>query len=345
MTFRELNHAKCKTYMAISEAHGVAAVIDPLRDRIDRYIALLAYYGCKLEMIFDTHTHADHRSGAIELGDLTGAPVAMHPRSPTPHVKVHVDDGQRFTVGDIGLQTFFTPGHTPDSISIYAGDRVFTGDVLLIHGTGRCDFAGGDPGDSYDSITQKIFTLPDKTLVFPAHDYRGHTQSTVGDEKRGNPRLAGRTRQAYVDLMNNLGLPLPDGIQESLQPNQSEIDGATISFPNLAQLNQVRQLDAREVAARIAGPNPPLLLDVREEEEFTGELGHIADARLVPLRELSERVKELEAFKDRDIIAICRVGVRSTTAAAMLTGLGFDHVCNLKGGMLDWNAASLPVEH
>ena len=345
MTFRELNHAKCKTYMAISESHHAAALIDPLRDRIDRYIALLAYYGCKLEVIFDTHTHADHRSGAIELGELTGAPVAMHRRSPTPHVKVHVEDGQHFKVGEIDLQVLFTPGHTPDSISIYAGDRVFTGDVLLIHGTGRCDFAGGDPGESYDSITQKIFALPDKTLVFPAHDYRGHTQSTVGDEKRGNPRVAGRTRQAYVDLMNNLGLPLPDGIQESLQPNQSEIDATSISFPNLAQLNQVRQLEAREVAARIASPNPPVLLDVREQEEFTGELGHVAGAILIPLKELSERVKELEAFKDRDLIAICRVGVRSTTAAAMLTGLGFDHVCNLKGGMLDWNDAHLPVEH
>jgi glyoxylase-like metal-dependent hydrolase (beta-lactamase superfamily II)/rhodanese-related sulfurtransferase len=345
MTFRELNHAKCKTYMAISESHHAAALIDPLRDRIDRYIALLAYYGCKLEVIFDTHTHADHRSGAIELGELTGAPVAMHRRSPTPHVKVHVEDGQHFKVGDIDLQVLFTPGHTPDSISIYAGDRVFTGDVLLIHGTGRCDFAGGDPGESYDSITQKIFALPDKTLVFPAHDYRGHTQSTVGDEKRGNPRVAGRTRQAYVDLMNNLGLPLPDGIQESLQPNQSEIDATSISFPNLAQLNQVRQLEAREVAARIASANPPVLLDVREQEEFTGELGHVAGAILIPLKELSERTKELEAFKDRDVIAICRVGVRSTTAAAMLTGLGFDHVCNLKGGMLDWNDAHLPVEH
>jgi len=344
MTFRELNHAKCKTYMAISESHHAAALIDPLRDRIDRYIALLAYYGCKLEVIFDTHTHADHRSGAIELGELTGAPVAMHRRSPTPHVKVHVEDGQHFKVGDIDLQVLFTPGHTPDSISIYAGDRVFTGDVLLIHGTGRCDFAGGDPGESYDSITQKIFSLPDKTLVFPAHDYRGHTQSTVGDEKRGNPRVAGRTRQAYVDLMNNLGLPLPDGIQESLQPNQSEIDATSISFPNLAQLNQVRQLEAREVAARIASSNPPVLLDVREQEEFTGELGHVAGAVLIPLKELSERVKELEGFKDRDVIAIFRVGVRSTTAAAMLTGLGFDHVCNLKGGMLDWNDAHLPVE-
>jgi len=345
MQFRELNHAKCKTYMAFSETRHVAALIDPLRDRIDRYLALLAYYGCKLELIFDTHSHADHRSGAIELGDLTGAPVAMHRRAPTPHVKVHVEDGQRIQVGDIDFQVLYTPGHTPDSISLYAGDRVFTGDVLLIHGTGRCDFPGSSPAESYDSITGKLFTLPDSTLVFPGHDYRGHTQSSIGEEKRGNPRIAGRTRQGYIDLMNNLGLPLPDGIQESLQPNQSEIDAAAISFPNLAQLNQVRQLEAREVMARMSAPNPPLLIDVREEEEFRGELGHVKGAIRIALRELPERARELEASKDRDIVAICRVGVRSTTAAAILTGLGFDHVCNMKGGMLDWNDAGLPVEH
>ena len=246
VAFRELNHAKCKTYLALSEAHHAAALIDPVRDRIDRYLALLAYYGCRLEMIIDTHTHADHRSGAIELGELTGAPVVMHRRAPAPHVGVHVEDGQVLKVGNIEMKVLYTPGHTPDSISLYAGDRVFTGDVLLIHGTGRCDFAGGDPGQGYDAITGKLFKLPPETLVFPAHDYRGHTQSTIGEEQHSNPRVAGRSREAYVDLMNNLGLPLPDGIQEALQPNQSEIDASAIKFPDLAQLNQVRQLELAE---------------------------------------------------------------------------------------------------
>ena len=144
--------------------------------------------------------------------------------------------------------------------------------------------------------------------------------------------------------MNNLGLPLPDGIQESLQPNQSEIDASAIAFPNLAQLNQVASSMRAEVRARIR-PILHCCSTFARKRSSPVNSGHIADARLVPLRELSERVREIEAFKDRDIIAICRVGVRSTTAAAMLTGLGFDHVCNLKGGMLDWNAASLPVEH
>jgi sulfur dioxygenase len=344
MSFRELNRGKCKTYLALCESRHVAALIDPVRDRTDRYLALLAYFGCRLELIIDTHTHADHRSGSNELAELTGAPVAMHRRAPEPHVAIHVVDGQVLKVGDIELRVLYTPGHTPDSISLYTGDRVFTGDVLLIHGTGRCDFAGGDPGAGYDSITDQLFTLPEQTLVFPAHDYRGHTQSTIGEEKHSNPRVAGRSRAAYVDLMNNLGLPLPDGIQESLQPNQSEIEASSIAFPNLAQLNQVQQLDPAAVYARMSAGSPPLVLDVREKEEFTGELGHIPGAVLMPLRELSERVGEIEQHKHREVVTICRAGVRSTTAAAILTGLGFDQVLNMKGGMIDWNDANLPVE-
>lgn len=342
--FRELNHAKCKTYLVASETGRKATIIDPLRDRVGVYLGFLAYHGLRLEMIIDTHTHADHRSGARDLSDLSGAPVVMHRRAPSPHVTMHVEDGDLLACGDLELRVLHTPGHTPDSISLLVNGRVLTGDVLLIHGTGRTDFLGGDPGKSYDSITGKLFTLPDSTLVFPAHDYRGHTHSTIGDEKRSNPRIAGRSREDYVQVMNNLGLPLPEGIQEALQPNQSDVDAETMPFPNLAQLAQVRQLSAREVFARIQGPNPPVLLDVREESEFHGELGHIPGARLIPLAELPERAKDLSALKDREIVAICRVGQRSTTAAAILTGLGFEHVWNMRGGMLDWNEAHLPVE-
>ncbi len=346
MIFRELNHFKCKTYLLASESMARAVIIDPLKDRIERYLGVLAYHGLKLELIIDTHTHADHRSGAHELGELTDTPVAMHRRAPAPHIKMHVEDGQRLIVGDFELRVLHTPGHTPDSISLYDGERVFTGDCLLIHGTGRADFAGGDAGEEYDSITRKLFALPDATLVYPAHDYRGHTCSTISEERATNPRVAGRSREGYVNLMNNLGLPLPEGIQEALQPNQTEIEAAAMKFPTLAQLNSVRQLTPAEVAARVAAPGAPLLLDVREPDEFTGELGHIPGARLIPLRELPERAPtELAEFKDKDIVVICRAGVRSTTAAAILAGLGFEHVFNLKGGMLDWDEARLPAEH
>jgi sulfur dioxygenase len=344
MRFLELNQSKCKTYLAVSEHARRAAIIDPLRDRIDHYLAVLAYHGWKLDLIVDTHTHVDHRSGAYELGELADAPVAMHRRAPAPHVKLHVDDGERLKVGDDELRVLFTPGHSPDSITLAAGDRVFTGDVLMIHAAGRTDIAGGNAGESYDSITRKLFTLPDATLVFPAHDYRGHTQSTIGEEKRSNPRIAGKSRTEYIELMNHLGLAIPEGIQEALQPNQSDIDASALQFPTLAQLNEVRQLEARELGARLRATNPPILIDVREPDEYRGELGHIAGAKLVPLRELAERAGELDAFKDREVVAICRVGARSTTAAAMLTGLGFEKVWNLKGGMLEWNDAGLPVE-
>ena len=344
MLFRELNRGKCKTYLVACERTHKAVLIDPVREKVERYLAILAYFGCKLDAVIDTHTHADHRTASWELHDLTGAPVIMHRRAPAPHVDLHVEDGQVITVGDVLLRIFHTPGHTPDSISLYTNDRVFTGDTILIHGTGRCDFAGGDAGEQYDAITNKIFSLPEETLLFPAHDYRGHTHSTVGEEKRTNPRIAGRTRQAYIDLMNNLGLPLPQGIQESLQPNQSAIEDESIKFPTLAELNQVRQLSAKELELQLMTAQHPILLDVREPEEFTGELGHIPGSVLIPLKELPARVGELEADKHKDIIVICRAGVRSTTAAAILTGLGFDHVGNLKGGMLEWTDQQLPVE-
>ncbi len=344
MLFQELNGTKCKTYLVADKHVGKALLIDPVKENIDRYLAFLAYQKLNLEALVDTHTHADHSTAGFELQRLTGARLIMHRRAPVPRVDEHVDDGDTIRVGDVTLRVLYTPGHTPDSISLYTADRVFTGDVLLIGGTGRADFAGGDAGQQYDSITQKLFSLPDETLVFPSHDYRGNTQSTIGQEKRHNPRISGRTRKEYIELMNSIKFPLPEKIQEVLQPNQTALDDDRTAFPALAELNQVRQLAPEEVRAYLDAEHKPLLLDVREPDEYQGELGHIPGSLLIPLGELTKRVGELEAYKDRPVIVICRAGVRSTTAAAILTGLGFEHVSNLKGGMLDWNDKKFPVE-
>ena len=344
MLFRELNRGRCKTYLIACPATRRAALVDPLKERVDRYLAVLGYERCTLDFAIDTHTHADHRTGTWELRDLTGARVVMHRRAPAPHVDVHVDDGDGLPLGELVLRVLHTPGHTPDGIAIAVGDRVLTGDTLLVHGTGRADFAGGDPGVQYDSIVRKLFTLPDETIVFPAHDYRGHTHSTIGEEKRGNPRLAGRSREAYVELMTNLGLPLPENIQEALQANQSAIEDGSVAFPPLAQLARVREVTATELRTRLGTAAVPALVDVREPDEFRGELGHVPGSMLVPLRELPTRAAELESLREREIVLVCRAGVRSATAAAILTGLGFEHVASLKGGMLDWNEARLPVE-
>jgi rhodanese-related sulfurtransferase len=144
--------------------------------------------------------------------------------------------------------------------------------------------------------------------------------------------------------MNNLGLPLPENIQEALQCNQSAIDDDSVKFPSFAQLNAVRQLSARQVSERRADGDSSLLVDVREPHEYGGELGHIGGSILIPLRELAARAQELAPHKNKQIITICRAGVRSTTAAAMLSALGFEQVSNLSGGMLDWNEQKLPVE-
>ena len=344
MLVRELNRGKCKTYLVACPRTRRAALIDPVRTYAERYLAVLAYEGLKLDALIDTHTHADHPTGSFLLKDLTDTRLIMHRRAPVPAANEHVEDGDTIEVGDVALKVFYTPGHTPDSISLYAANTVFTGDVLLIGGTGRADFAGGDAGQQYEAITQKLFTLPDETVVLPAHDYRGNTSSTIGREKQQNPRIAGRSREEYVALMASISFPLPDKIQEVLQPNQTAIDDDKTKFPDLTQLNHVRQLSAEEVRVRLAAGPPPFVLDVREPNEFTGELGHIPGSTLVPLRELAERIKELEAHKAGPTIVVCRSGVRSTTAAAILAGLGFDQVYNLQGGMVDWNDRRLPVE-
>jgi glyoxylase-like metal-dependent hydrolase (beta-lactamase superfamily II)/rhodanese-related sulfurtransferase len=344
MLLRELNRGRCKTYLVACERDRVAVLIDPVRDHIERYLAMLAYLQLKLQAVIDTHTHADHRTGCFELGDLTGAEVLMHRNAPAPRVDRHVADGDTLALGSLTLRFLATPGHTPDSISILVDGTVFTGDTLLIRGTGRADFAGGDAAAQYDAIVGRLFELPDATVVLPAHDYRGNTSSTIGEERRLNPRLAGQTRESYVALMAALKLALPDRIQEVLQPNQSALEDDALSFPTLAQLNEVRQIPPQALSRMLQGPDPPRVIDVREDGEFRGELGHVPGATLMPLRALAARAPELGAARDGRIVVVCRSGVRSSTAAAILTSLGFEDVSNLKGGMLAWHDAGLPAE-
>tara|TARA_R110002074_G_scaffold170005_4_gene332003 strand:- start:30519 stop:31559 length:1041 start_codon:yes stop_codon:yes gene_type:complete len=345
MFFRELNHIQCKSYLIADLEAGVAAIIDPIESNIDRYLAVLAYHNLTLKFVADTHTHADHRSACTAMRRLTDADVLMHELSPQPNVDGHLNDGDELSVGSISIKVMHTPGHTPDSVSFYVNeDRVLTGDVILIQGTGRADFAGGDAGDQYDSITSKIFTLPDSTLLFPGHDYRGNTESTVATEKASNPRVAGKTREEYIDIMNNLNLPLPERIQEVLQINQSEVDDDRLKFPLLAELNKVLQMDTDVVKDKVDSGSESVIIDVREQSEYNGELGHIKGSRLIPMAQIPATLDSLELIRDKEIILVCRSGIRSTTAAAILKGLGFTNVKNLKGGMLAWNKLGYPVE-
>jgi rhodanese-related sulfurtransferase len=276
--------------------------------------------------------------------ELLRVPVVMHEESPSPLVDRHVVEGEVIMLGSQRVEVIYTPGHTPDSVSYRVEGAVLTGDTLMIGTTGRCDFPGGDAGAQYDAITGKLFRLPDETVVWPAHDYQGHASSTVGEEKRSNARVAGQTRDGYVRLMANLGLPFPDKIQQSLQVNQSGFEPTEVLFPKVAEVAGVEELAPGGLAARLAAPPAPLVVDVREPEEFVGELGHVAGALLVPLDALERRLPKLAGYVDREVVVVCRAGARSATAGAMLRRAGFRHVQNLAGGMLAWIGAGLPVQ-
>jgi len=338
----ELNGTNCKSYLLL--AGDDAALVDPVRERLDTYRLLLERRGLRLRMVLETHMHADHLMLNRAAKELLAATFVMHEESPSPLVDRHVADGDVVELGGQRIEVFHTPGHTPDSVCYRIEGAVLTGDTLLIGGSGRTDFPGGDAGQQYDAVTKRLFALPDDTVVWPAHDYKGKTSSTIGEEKRANPRFLGRTRAEYVALMGSLGLPFPEKIQQSLQVNQSGFEADEIAFPLVAEVAAMPSVSPEQLAAELAGAAPPLLLDVREPEEFVGELGHIQGALLVPLDALHRRLPKLVGYLGHEVVVICRAGARSATAGALLRHAGFGHVRNLAGGMLEWHGRRLPVQ-
>ena len=227
MLFRQLFDRESCTYTyLVADDSGpdasarVAALFDPVREHVARDLELLAELGVRLTHIFETHVHADHITGAGELRKRTGAKSYVARDGGAPCADVPLVDGDVVRVGAIEVRVLATPGHTSDCLSFFLGDRVLTGDALFVRGCGRTDFQNGDSGALYDSVMQKLFTLPDATLVYPGHDYRGMSVSTVGEEKRHNPRLGGgATREAFIAKMAALGLPPPARIAEALPAN------------------------------------------------------------------------------------------------------------------------------
>jgi glyoxylase-like metal-dependent hydrolase (beta-lactamase superfamily II) len=215
------------TYLVGDSDAGVGVLIDPVLEQLERDIERLASLGLRLVHTLETHVHADHVTGGGELTARLGAMPLVHHASPITCEARRVVDGDRVAIGASTLRVLETPGHTPESVSfVLESDvpsvlSVFTGDALLIGTCGRTDFQGGDAGALWDSVQRKLFTLPDATVVFPAHDYNGRTRSTIGDEKRGNKRLAGHSRDEFVTLMNGLGLPPPKKIDVALSANLS----------------------------------------------------------------------------------------------------------------------------
>ena len=211
MIFRQLfdKTSSTYTYLLASRAGGEALLIDPVLEQTGRYLKLLEELDLQLVKVIDTHIHADHVSAMGKLRDATSCVTVMGEQSPADVVSMRVSDNEKLSIEGLTLTALYTPGHTSESYSFLMDDRVFTGDTLLIRGTGRTDFQNGDPVDQYDSIFNGLLKLPDETLVYPAHDYKGDTVSTIGEERAFNPRLQVSSRQEYVDIMNALNLPDP----------------------------------------------------------------------------------------------------------------------------------------
>ena len=222
MIFRQLFDpvSSTYTYLLAERQGGEALIIDPVLDRVTQYLQLVEELDLKLVMALDTHIHADHVTGIGELRSAVDCATAMGEHSKAECVTVRFREGETLKADGIGVKALYTPGHTDDSYSFVMKDRVFTGDTLLIRGTGRTDFQNGDPGAQYDSLFNKLLVLPEDILVYPAHDYEGRTCSSIGEERRHNPRLRVKSRQAYIDQMNALDLDPPRLIDVAVPANR-----------------------------------------------------------------------------------------------------------------------------
>jgi glyoxylase-like metal-dependent hydrolase (beta-lactamase superfamily II)/rhodanese-related sulfurtransferase len=341
LIFEQVTSGGCQSYLMGCEETSVAALIDPEISHIDRYLALAARDGLRIRYLVDTHTHADHFSATHELARRLDVPVVMHRASPAPFVDLRLDDGEMLAVGKLRLQVLYTPGHTRDSMSLLVDDRVFTGDTLLIGATGRTDLPSGDADALYESLFSGLLRLDPALKVYPAHDYKGRSHSTIGAELAANPRLQTRDRAAFTQMMHDLNLSMPTHLTEALRTNMS---GGKSVAQMLADASAVVPfMSLVELKAHIdSGADDLLILDVRERDAH--ERGRIAGSRLLPRGQLELRVNAELPDPTRRIVVYCELGQISTLATATLREMGFQRAVALDGGMQAWREVGYPME-
>lgn len=340
MIFEQVATGGCQSYLVGCSDTRVAVLIDPEISQIDHYLALAARDGLRIRYLIDTHTHADHFSATRQLAQQMGVPVVMHRASSALFVDMRIGDGEMVIVGKLRLQAIHTPGHTRDSMCLQVEDRLFTGDTLLIGATGRTDLPSGDPEALYDSLFHRLLRLDPDLKIFPAHDYKGHQSSTIGQEIATNPRLQKRDRAAFVEMMQNLNLSMPTHVTEALRTNLS--GGKSVAQLLAEAAARVPFMSLAELKARVEAADEDLIvLDVREREAY--ESGHIPGARLLPRGQLELRVNQDLPDPTRRILACCELGYISTLAASTLREMGFLHTVALDGGMKGWRAAGYPL--
>jgi sulfur dioxygenase len=348
---KQINPHACRTYLVGAEGSEEVLLIDPVLDHLDDYRELLGEEGMTLARVIDTHTHADHISGAAALKDLFDCSYLMHDAAPAKCAETRVADGDSVEVLRTTVDVLHTPGHARDSICLVFPRWVFTGDTLFLDdgGAGRDDLPGGDPGQHWESL-RRLRELPDELVVLPAHDYRNRQPSSLGRQKTSNPHLKPRSRKEFVQYLEDLRLGPADWMKDVLNANYAcardpgaawipvdtpacEVKGTLDVGVNEIQVNAITVL---ELKARIRSGQNPLLLDVREEYELGGELGHLDGIVHIPIGQLAHRLKELQQAGEREIVTVCRSGARAHTAGQILRQAGFPRVSVLEGGMIAW---------
>jgi glyoxylase-like metal-dependent hydrolase (beta-lactamase superfamily II)/rhodanese-related sulfurtransferase len=341
--FRQLFDSASSTYsyLIASRRGGEALVIDPVLEKVDRYLQLVRELDLRLVKAVDTHLHADHITGLGALRDRTRCITVMGEQSGVDVVSMRVSDGDTLRIEGVVLEAIYTPGHTDDSYSFHMGDRVFTGDTLLIRGTGRTDFQNGDPRAQYESIFNRLLRLPEETLVFPAHDYKGDTVSTIGEERAHNPRLQVGSVDEYAALMNGLDLPNPKMMDVAVPANMRQ---------GLHQEEVARRGWAvtAEQGTALLGRRDVALVDLRERGERQRH-GEIPGALHVPYQDLQEGIRpggmlhELAAATGKRLVFFCAFGERSAMAVQAAQDAGLDSACHIQGGMDAWKRAGGPA--
>ena len=350
MIFRQLFDTDSSTYtylLGCPETHE-AVIIDSVFEQHARDAALIRELGLKVRYAADTHVHADHVTGAWLMHENLGAKTVISAHAGVDQADVKANDGDVLAYGNQSISVRATPGHTDGCLTYVTRDQdmAFTGDCLLIRGAGRTDFQAGDAHRMWRSIREQIFSLPADCLLYPGHDYDGRTVSTVAEEKAFNPRIGGDAREEdFVGYMENMALPHPRLIdiavpanlrggkpEDGIAPKIPEWGPVTRSFAGIPEI-------LPDWVSRHS--DELLLLDVRSEGEYAGELGHLAEAVLIPLGELRDRLDEVP--NDKPVITICQSGKRSAMAAQILIKSGIDKAANLAGGMIQWKRLGLPL--
>jgi glyoxylase-like metal-dependent hydrolase (beta-lactamase superfamily II)/rhodanese-related sulfurtransferase len=343
MIFRQMFDSVSGTYsyLIASRRGAEALIIDPVLEKVDRYIQLMNDLDLRLVKAVDTHLHADHVTGLGALRDRTQCVTVMGENTKADVVSMRLADGDKLDIEGISLDVIYTPGHTDDSYSFALADRVFTGDTLLIRGTGRTDFQNGDPRAQYDSIFNRLLKMPSETLVYPGHDYKGDTVSTIGEERRSNPRLQVKSIDEYVNLMNSLNLPNPKMMDVAVPANMK------IGLAQDAVAQRGWAVQAADALGLVGNPDV-LLVDLREKPERERH-GSIPGALHEPYPKLRDNLGTggvLRALaSNRQLLFYCAYGERSAMAVQAAQDAGIASARHIQGGIAAWKSVGGPLEH